>query len=262
MKYGELKRPDIQRMDKEHKVVLVPLGSLEQHGLHLPLLTDSLLGGEIAQRVEAALPDTVLLLPVQWLGSSDHHLQFPGTVSVPSALYIDMVCHICECILSAGFRRIFLHLSHGGNDVPCQEVIYRLGLRHRQRSDFWIASAGYWALADDAMQLPEMETGRPTHACEYETSMVLALRADLVDMTQAQGQTVRVQSKYYVASLDGIRRSKVHVSLPFEHLTATGAIGRPDLASADKGHKLFDGITARLIDFVQEFARWERPQAT
>lgn len=262
MKYGELKRPDIERMDKAHKVVIVPLGSLEQHGQHLPLLTDSLLGGEIADRVEAALPETVLLLPVQWLGSSDHHLKFPGTISVPSALYIDMVSHICECILAAGFKRIFLHLSHGGNDVPCQEVIYRLGLRHRARTDFFIASAGYWALADDALQLPEMETGRPTHACEYETSMVLAVRADLVDMTQAQGETVRVESKYYVASLSGTRRSKVHVSLPFEHLTATGAIGRPELGTAEKGQRLLEAASARLIDFVREFACWERPRST
>jgi creatinine amidohydrolase len=260
MKFAELKRPDIETMDKAHKVVMVPLGSFEQHGQHLPLITDSLLGGVIAERVEAALPETVLLMPVQWLGASNHHLKFPGTVSIPTALYIDMVSHICECLLSAGFVRIFLHLSHGGNDVPCQEVIHRLGLRHRARSDFWIASAGYWALADDAMQLPEMETSRPTHACEYETSMVLAVRADLVDMTQAVGQSVQVDSKYYVASLSGNRRSKVHVALPFEHLTATGAIGRPELGTAAKGERLLDVVSQRLIDFVKEFAFWPRPQ--
>src|SRR5436190_12277389 len=102
MKYGELKRPDIEKMDKTNKVVVVPLASLEQHGEHLPLLTDSLLGGEVAARVEAALPETVLLLPTQWLGSSHHHMKFPGTISLPSDLYIDMVCHMCDCILSAG----------------------------------------------------------------------------------------------------------------------------------------------------------------
>src|SRR5205085_678098 len=74
MKYGELKRPDIEKLDKTDKVVVVPLASLEQHGEHLPLLTDSLLGGEVAARVEAALPQTVLLLPTQWLGSSHHHM--------------------------------------------------------------------------------------------------------------------------------------------------------------------------------------------
>src|SRR5262249_6387105 len=153
MKYGELKRTDIEKMDKTHTVVLVPLGSLEQHGPHLPLLTDSLLGGEVAARVEAALPETVLLLPMQWLGSSHHHLKFAGTISVPSDLYIEMVYHICESSLAAGFRRILLQISHGGNEVPCQEVLYRLMLKHRERDDFWIAGAGYRSITDDTLRI-------------------------------------------------------------------------------------------------------------
>jgi creatinine amidohydrolase len=261
MKYGELKWTDIERMDKTNKVVLVPLGSLEQHGRHLPMLTDSMLGGEIAARVEAALPDTVLLLPMQWLGSSHHHLRFPGTISVPSDLYIDMVCAICECILSAGFRRIFLQISHGGNEVPCQEVTYRLMLRHRARNDFWVASAGYWAITDADIQIPDMATPRITHACEYETSMVLALRAELVDMNQARGQHIWLDSKYYYPDLTTRRASQVNVSLPFEQMTHTGAIGRPDLGTAEKGEKLFELISAKVTDFVREFANWpDRPR--
>lgn len=260
MKYAELKWTDIARMDKANKVVLVPLGSLEQHGRHCPLLTDSMIGEALAARVEAALPETVLLLPGQWLGSSDHHLKFPGTISVPSSLYIDIVCHICESILAAGFTRIFLHLSHGGNDVPCQEVIYRLGLKHRDRRDFWIASAGWWALADDALHLPEMETARPTHACEYETSLVLALRADLVDMSQAKGEQPYLQSRYYFPDLTTTQTSKVNVSLPMEGMTGTGAMGRPDLGSAAKGNRLLEAISAKIIDFAREFSTWPRPR--
>lgn len=260
MKYGELKYPDIQKMDKTNKVVVVPLGSLEQHGRHCPFLTDSLLGGEVAARVEAALPDTVLLLPMQWLGSSDHHLKFPGTISVPSHLYIDMVCHMCECILAAGFKRIFLQISHGGNEVPCQEVIYRLGMKHRDKSDFWIASAGYWSVADDAIRLPEMQTERLTHACEYETSMVLALRAELVDLSQAKGNHIWMESRYYFPDLTTTRRNKVNVSLPFEQMTALGAIGKPELATAEKGKRLFEAISGRVIDFVREFSQWPRPR--
>lgn len=260
MKYGELKRTDVERMDKTHQVVLLPLGSLEQHGQHLPLLTDSLIGGDIAARVEAALPQTVLLLPVQWLGSSHHHLKFPGTISVPSDLYIDMVCHICDCILAAGFKRIVLHIAHGGNVVPGQEVIYRLGLKHRDQTDFWIASAAYWTLAEEDMKLPDMETPRIVHADEYETSMVLALRADLVDMKQAKGKTIWMESKYYFPDYSTPRSSKINVSLPFEHMTSTGAMGHPELATPAKGHKLLEVISARVIDFVREFAHWERPR--
>jgi creatinine amidohydrolase len=256
MKYGELKRTDIERIDKTHTVVVVPLGSLEQHGQHLPLLTDSLLGGEVAARVEAALPETVLLLPTQWLGSSHHHMKFPGTISVPSDLYIEIVSHICECLLSAGFRRIFLQISHGGNEVPCQEVIYRLMVKHRQREDFWIASAGYWAITSDDIRIPEMATERITHACEYETSMVLALRADLVDMKQAAAHHIWLDSRYYFPDLTTRRTSQVNVSLPFEQMTRSGAIGRPELATAEKGEKLLEIISAKVIDFVREFSQW------
>lgn len=258
MKYGELKRTEIERLDKAHKVVLLPLGSLEQHGQHLPLLTDSMIGGAIAERVESALRDDVLLLPTQWLGSSDHHLKFPGTISVPSGLYIDMIAHVCECILSAGFKRVFLMLSHGGNDVPCQEVIYRLAIKHRDREPFWIASAGYWSIADEAMRLPEMETPRPTHACEYETSLILALRRELVDMKQAKGKSLKMESKFFFP--DFTKPGKVNVAMPFESMTSTGAIGRPDLATAAKGSRLLDAISAKVIEFVREFARWEWPK--
>ncbi|MBC7820240.1 MAG: creatininase family protein [Planctomycetaceae bacterium] len=260
MKFAELKSPDIARMDKADKVVLVPLGSIEQHGPHCPVMVDSLLGSELAARVEATLPETVLLTPTLWLGSSDHHLTSPGTISVPSALYIEMVSHVCESLLSAGFRRVFLFLSHGGNDVPCQEVIYRLGLKYRERRNFWIASAGWWSLADDVMRLPEMETERSSHACEYETSMVLALRPELVEMSAARGGRVGLESRFCILDPTSGKASKVRVSLPMEHMTETGALGRPDLATPEKGQRLLDTISERVAEFVREFATWPLPQ--
>lgn len=260
MKYGELRWPDIAEMDKTHKVVVLPLGSFEQHGQHCPLLTDTMIGGEVASQLEAALPGTVILAPVQWLGSSDHHLKFPGTLSVPSDFYIEMVMHLCECVISAGFQRIFLLLSHGGNDVPCMEVLQRLAMKHRDRDDLWLASSGWWAVGADGMRLPEMRTARPTHACEYETSMMLALRSDLVRMDLAKGEQPWIESKYYFPDLTTIRPSKVNVSLPFERMTSIGAMGRPDLADPDKGRKLFEGVSQHVIDFVREFAHWPKPR--
>lgn len=257
MKLMELKRPEVERLDKRNLAALVPLGSLEQHGEHLPLCTDSLLGEELAQRVEAALPETVVLLPMQWLGSSHHHLKFPGTVSVPSTVYIEMVYHLCESLLGAGFRRIFLLLSHGGNDVPCREVLNRLSLAHRDEADkIWIASAGYWSLAADAMRLAEMETPGATHACEYETSMVLSVRPELVDLSQARGNCFQIESRFYQP--DGGGTNRVHVAMPFEHLTRTGALGKPEAATTAKGDRLLAAVADELISFVREFAGWER----
>ncbi len=256
MKLAELRRPEVEALDKAHQVAVIPLGSLEQHGLHLPLFTDSMIGENLAERVEAALPETVVLLPTLWLGSSHHHLRFPGTMSVPSDLYIEMVYQLCQCVLQAGFTRIFLLLSHGGNDVPCREALQRLCHEHRDRQDLWLTSGGWWAVAGDVLKLPEMETPGPTHACEYETSMILSLRPDLVDMPQAEGHLIEVGAKCYRPG--GAGGHDVFVGLPFEQLTRTGALGKPELGTAQKGEQLMDVIANRIIQYVREFAQWER----
>lgn len=131
-----------------------------------------------------------------------------------------------------------------------------LALAHRDRDDFWIASGGYWAVADEAMRLPDMTTPGPTHACEYETSMVLALRPELVDMAGAAAHCVTVESVYY--NPGGSGANKVHVALPFEHMTGTGALGKPELGTAEKGSRLLEAVAAKVTDFVREFAHWKR----
>src|SRR5436853_3017411 len=94
--------------DLKGKVVVAPIGSLEQHGHHLPLLTDSLIGAEVARRAEAELGDAALFLPTLWVGASDHHRAFPGTVSISNSVYVDVLIDMLESLIGSGFRRIFL----------------------------------------------------------------------------------------------------------------------------------------------------------
>src|SRR5580698_9510590 len=111
MFHGERKWTEIEEIAQ--KVVVLPLGSLEQHGHHLPLLTDSMIGGEIARRAEAELGDEALFLPTLWVGASDHHRAFPGTVSVSNPIYVRLLVDLLESLIGAGFRRIFLLNAHG-----------------------------------------------------------------------------------------------------------------------------------------------------
>src|ERR1051326_8464698 len=113
------------------RVIVAPLGSLEQHGHHLPLLTDSMIGTEIARRAEAELRDEALFLPLLWVGASDHHRAFPGTVSISNSVYVEVLVDMVESLVSAGFRRIFLLNSHGGNITPGRMAIYDVQLNHR-----------------------------------------------------------------------------------------------------------------------------------
>src|SRR5579871_3298673 len=102
MHLGERNWTEIANLTE--KVVVLPLGSLEQHGHHLPLLTDSMIGAEIARRAEAELGDTALFLPMLWVGASDHHRAFSGTVSVSNAVYVDLLVDMLESLIAAGFR--------------------------------------------------------------------------------------------------------------------------------------------------------------
>src|SRR6476620_5749522 len=86
------------------RVVVLPLGSLEQHGPHLPLLTDTLIGGEIARRAEAELGEAALFLPPLWVGASDHHRRFRGTVSLGNELYVRVLVDLLESLIGSGFR--------------------------------------------------------------------------------------------------------------------------------------------------------------
>src|SRR6516165_2851933 len=94
--------PAVQAFDKNAPVVF-PVAALEQHGRHLPLFTDSLLLGEVVRRVAERVGDRVLFAPLQWLGNSDHHLDFPGTLSAPPRVYLDLLAGLLENFISHGF---------------------------------------------------------------------------------------------------------------------------------------------------------------
>ena len=139
MQYGNNCWVDIQETDK-NRVVVLPLGSLEQHGHHSPLLTDTYLVTAVAQQVEQKLSDRIYLLPTLWLGASDHHLDRPGTVSVPNHIYSLMIKNVVRSIARAGFQRVLLLLNgHGGNVVPGTQAITELANESDVYDKMWIA---------------------------------------------------------------------------------------------------------------------------
>src|SRR2546423_895895 len=128
MKHGECRWP--QTNENLNRVAVAPLGSLEQHGHHLPMLTDTMIITEVARRSEAELASEATFLPTLWMGASDHHLAYPGTVSVDNNNYVLLVEDLVESLLRAGFKRIFLLNGHGGNITPGRQAIYNVQLRH------------------------------------------------------------------------------------------------------------------------------------
>jgi creatinine amidohydrolase len=242
--------------DLATKVVVLPLGSVEQHGHHLPLLTDSMIGTEVARRAEAQLGDEALFLPMLWVGASDHHRSYPGTISIGNELYVRVLVDILESLIASGFRRIFLLTAHGGNLMPGGMAIYETQMQHRDMPELWLALSSWWRLASDEVSaLTTSDQESVTHACELETSMILRLRPDLVRASAMRGATIPFESAFYTP--DFHRSSRVDVARTFEQLSITGAFGHPEVANAEEGEALFTAAAAEVVAFVREFATWQ-----
>jgi creatinine amidohydrolase len=266
----ELSWPELQ--SALSRVCVVPLGSLEQHGPHLPLWTDTAIVSEISRIIEHRLPGEVLLTPAQPVGYSPHHARF-GCMSLDLASYMSLIRNLCRSLSAMGFSRVLLLNGHGGNDVPCRAAMCEVKV---ELPNLRIVFASYWTLAAEAFgQIRSSPPGGMGHACEMETSIMLALYPEQVRLSRARddGPLARgdaessgnlPQSALHRIP-DMLRPQPYYMVRNFDDLSATGTLGSPSHASAEKGALFLDaaveGVCALLKAFVAgelEFARQEK----
>lgn len=238
MKFAELRAPQLAALDRERTLVLLPIAAVEQHGPHLPTGTDAIICTAVAEAVEARDADRVLLLPTLWLGASAHHLRFGATLTADLDSYIKTLCEIARPLLREGYRRFLLVNGHGGNIDPLRVALRQLQTEHPTAL---LAGASYWSGADEFIaEHLEGEHKFVGHACEFETSMILHLRPELVDTTRLTdaGELVPGDIEGFFVPRDMCQR------------TREGYTGRPDLASAEKGRRLFTGMVEHVSTAV------------
>jgi creatinine amidohydrolase len=231
--------PAVAALAKDTPVV-IPVAALEQHGHHLPVFTDSMLVGEIARRAEAQLQDRALFTPVMWLGNSQHHIDFAGTMSAAPRTYLDMLVDMIENFITHGFQKIVIVNGHGGNNVPGEQAIFEVRQKHRQRTDLVLVFACYWSLGCKPREVEgAFEQSAMGHACEWETSMILALAPHLVgDYQKAEP----------VDPAGGLEPA--HRAWTTKERSTPGHIGNPRVASAAKGETLLGLFTADLVKLL------------
>ncbi|HEY3897997.1 MAG TPA: creatininase family protein [Chthoniobacter sp.] len=246
MNLADLPWTTIAALSKDTPVIF-PVAALEQHGRHMPLFTDSLLLGEVVRRVAERFDDRALFAPLTWLGNSDHHLDFAGTLSAPPRVYLDTLNALAENFLQHGFRRIVFLNGHGGNDVPGRQAVFELRQRHRQRDDVLFLFATYWSLGarpwETDTALAQREMG---HACEWETSMMLRLAPHLVG-DYRNAPPVEFGTPFTPASRGWITRER----------SSPGHIGHPHLASTEKGETLFRVFAEDVAALLERVIRWD-----
>lgn len=253
MRLQNARWPDLPALSK--RIFVVPLGSFEQHGKHLPVFTDSLIIGHIADRVEELRSDKIAMLPVQWLGHSPHHRRF-GCVSLDLMPYVEMIRGMCRSLIAMGARRIFLMNGHGGNDIPCKAALRELKSEFESMRDLYIAYATYWNLASaEFTGIRESPPGGMGHACEMETSIILNRHPDLVDKTQVTRGGPSEERGF--RTIDMLKGEPFFMINEFDEFSKTGVIGMPDFANPEKGAQFLEAAAQGVVRFLDEFGTWD-----
>jgi creatinine amidohydrolase len=256
MRWEELKAPDIEALDRDRTVVVLPVGSVEQHGRHMPLGTDTLLAHSTALAAAKRLDGRVAVLPPPWYGFSAHHMRFTGSVTLKPETMIALVEDIVTSVVAHGFRRVLILNGHGGNNGVIDVLASKLGHAHYGKAR--IASLTYFVLARKRIaELRESETGGMGHACEFETAMLQHVRPDLVAIEKAAVKYPDPGSRYLTTDLLG--GSAIRTYHDFGDLSETGTLGDPSLATPEKGAKFFDAVVDELVAFIEDFSKWRIP---
>jgi creatinine amidohydrolase len=238
------------------KVVLLPLGAIEQHGPHLAVSTDTDIVSEIALQAERQLNNDILLCPTLPFGSSHHHLSFGATISISVTTYTQMVVDLVESLLQNGFRRIVLLNGHGGNITPVKQALTILSNKYDTTLKPNIVLVTYWELAEKIFSgVSPMESPALSHACEYETSLLLHLFPEKVSVHRAQSANKAGSNGFISWENDEPYRGVTMVKQT-EFISGNGSSGEPQLASAEKGKHLFDHAVGSLVQFLNSFKTW------
>jgi creatinine amidohydrolase len=229
-------------------LAVLPVGATEQHGPHLPLGTDFFTVEHVARAAarEAGAEIDVLVTPTLPFGSSHHHFPFGGTISLSTERYYGALADMVESLIVDGFRRVFVLNGHGGNHELIQLAARDLALRHPVN----IGAASYWDLARAACLAsdPDLGGNLPGHAGLFETSLIMALRPDLVrapipERSDAERERARVPSTPFRAERAGW------------WIGLDGFTDGPHLASAERGERLLGIIVPAVADAFVQFAR-------
>jgi creatinine amidohydrolase len=248
MKFAEMTSPELRQVARDAALVLAPIAACEQHSRHLATFTDTVLVTGVADGVEQQLPRQVLQLPTLWLGASAHHLRFGATLSAEVDTHVQMLCDLLTPLLEDGYQRLLILNGHGGNIDTMQMALRRLQPRWRDRQ---LSAASYWDLAQKELAaLAEGARKTMGHACEFETSMMLALRPDLVRRDQIKDDPPKED-----AALRGL-----YLAADMHQRTDHGAVGYPELATAEKGRAFLSAAVERTVEVVQELLKRPLPK--
>ncbi|MEX2260649.1 MAG: creatininase family protein [Bryobacteraceae bacterium] len=249
-RYEEFTWPEIREAVAQNRVAVLPVGTVEQHGPHLPLSTDVVTATEISRLAVERVTSEAMLMPSVYYSFNVHHLDFPGTIHVEGETVINYVTDIGKSLAHHGFRKILLVNGHGSN-VPFLDIAAR---NITNRTEAICAMVPWWNLVPKPLlkELRESEfPGGMAHGCELETSVLLYLRGDLVQFEKAERDISFQPTEYFYWDLQA--SSPVFFQEWFSRYSRTGTVGDPTKATREKGQLFVEAAVENMVKLLKEF---------
>jgi len=232
-------------------LTILPVGSIEQHGPHLALETDSAVAGGLAERLAAELGPEAVLCPRLDYGLSEHHMAFAGTITLRPETYTRLILEIVESLAQHGLRRVLVVNGHGGN-IDVLRIVSRIA---RRDMGCLVASIMWARIGSDEIASRVKSPGYG-HACESETSVALAVAPGVVypERISSPGE------RHSVDPLTDPPGGSVDQAVLLQEWSDDGALGDPRLANLEDGRAIADVVAVRSLQFARRFALQALPE--
>ncbi len=239
--------------DKANTLIIQPIGAVEQHGPHLPLVVDAAIAtavvGQALHQLDPAIP--AYALPPLYYGKSNEHWQFPGTITLTAQTLIAVLMEMAVSIYRAGFRKLVFVNGHGGQPQVLEIVARDL---RQQHSDLMIFPLFVWGAPHNAAELVgASEYNQGIHAGDVETSVMLSLLPNQVDMAKAVREYPNELPAGSLLSLEG----QLPIAWTMADLSRSGVVGDATVSTAAKGNAILASVAAGWVKVLEEVYRFE-----
>ena len=254
IEWSRLKASEIKTLAARDAIVIVPIGATEQHGPHLPSMVDWRCVHEVAHRAARIMVERTptVVTPTIPFGMSEHHMSLSGTITLDYATMFAVIRCVVTSAIRHGFKRIFVLNGHGGNTTALQNMIGELTVQYKLP----LATGTYWDIAEESIARLLERQKALLHACEAETSMIMAMVPELVDpqeLSQMHGP--------YIPGLSAIAgvNEGVYRWRQLSSRSPIGVIGDAGAASAEKGERLLEAISGDVAEALLNERLWSEP---
>lgn len=249
--------PELGELAKRQPVVVLPIGSVEDHGPHLPVDTDNFLIWSICEEAARRAGGDILLLPLIPYGFETHHMDFHGTIDIRAEHLLNFVLDVTRSVAHHGFERILIADGHGSN-MPILDLAARRTILETNA----LCACFIWpSLAiEEIRKVRESGRGGMAHACELETSVYLHLDRERVQFEKARKEMDMPESAFIW--MDLIEGSPVLLMDEWTRFSKSGTYGDPTLATPEKGRIVFEAVVNAFVRLAREFRNRPRGQRT